>query len=221
MARHDMKLIILLASVIQIFYCSTASPQSNKVIQIRDKILSAGGQRHGAIEEIDKLQLKMEDRISLYMELLNYYIGEGPGEVLNEQITGMGDKILPFLIEKKNSSVNCEEKYKSICYTMEQKNRKINKLINAIKEGAILYSVFPENLEREAESSMKIVRIFLKDFKKQSGSFPKDLNVLREYGWKQYGYKLTIVNPWGQPFKYLLKGTDKYTLEVGNDYPEE
>lgn len=82
------------------------------------------------------------------------------------------------------------------------------------------YQVFPENLEREAENSMKIVRIFLEDFKKQNGSFPKDLNVLREHGWKQYRYKLMIVNPWGQPFKYLVKGKDKYILEAGRKYPE-
>ena len=102
MVRH-MKLIVLLASAIQIVCCVTASSQSGKVIQITDKILSESGpERFDAIEGIDDLQLKMEDRISLYVELLNYYIGEATGEVLNEQITAMGDKILPFLIEKKN-----------------------------------------------------------------------------------------------------------------------
>jgi hypothetical protein len=208
--------------MLQVFFCNIASSQSRKVIQIRDKILSEHGpQRFDAIEEIDTLQLKMEDRISLYMELLNYYIGEATGEVLCEGITAMGDKILPFLVERKNMPVKCEEKYASICYTMEERTRKINKLIGAIKRGIILYSAFPENLKIEVEGSMKIIRIFLKDFKKQKGSFPKDLNVLREYGWKQYGYKLTIVNPWGQPFKYLLKGRDKYILEVGREYPED
>ena len=89
----------------------------------------------------------------------------------------------------------------------------IDKLIDDIKQGIISYSVFPENLRTEAEGSMKIIRIFLKDFRKQKGSFPKDLNVLREYGWNQYGYNLMIVNPYGDPFKYSLKGTDKYTLD--------
>jgi len=221
MGKLNVKLIMLFASLVQIFYCGTASSQSSKVTQMREEILSAGDQRLEAIEEIDKVHLKMGDRISLYMELLDYYIGEGPGELLDEQITGMGDKILPFLIEKKTSPVKCEEKYKSICLTLNERNHIINKLMSAIKEGTILYQVFPENLEREAESSMKIVRIFLEDFKKQTGNFPKDLNVLKEYACKHYGYKLTIVNPWGQPLKYLVKGKEKYTLEIGKYYREE
>lgn len=221
MVRH-MKLIVLLASAIQIVCCVTASSQSGKVIQITDKILSESGpERFDAIEGIDDLQLKMEDRISLYVELLNYYIGEATGEVLNEQITAMGDKILPFLIEKKNMPLKCEEKYASICYTMEERTRKIDKLIGAIKKGIILYSAYPENLKVKAEGTMKIVRVFLEDFRKQKGSFPKDLNALREYACKYYGYRLTIVNPWGGAFKYLLTGKDKYILEVGRHYPEE
>jgi hypothetical protein len=207
--------------MLQVFFCNTASSQSSKAIQIRDKILSEHGpQRFDAIEEIDKLQIETEDRISLYMELLNYYIGEATGEVLNEQITAMGDKILPFLIEKKNTPPKCEEKYASICYTMEERTRKITKLIGAISQGVILYSVFPGNLRTEAENNMNIIRIFLEDFKMQKGSLPKDLNVLREYACKHYGYKLTVVNPWGGVFKYLLKGKNKYILEVGKDYPE-
>ncbi|MGO8987794.1 MAG: hypothetical protein ACLQGU_21090 [bacterium] len=186
---------------------------------MRDEILAPGGQRFEAIEEIEELQLKTEDRISLYMELLNYYIGESTGGILHEQITRMGDKILPFLIEKKNSPVKCEEKYKSTCYAMEERNSRINDLITAIKEGTISYYDFPRNLRKEAEGSMKIIRIFLRDFKKQKGSFSKDLNVLREYGWNQYGYKLVILTPWGEPFKYLLKGTDKYVLDY--DSPEK
>jgi hypothetical protein len=92
MVQLNVKLIILFVSLIQIFYCGTASPQSSKVTQMRDKILSAGDQRFEAIEDIDKLQLKMGDRIILYMELLNYYIGEATGEIRREEITRMCDR---------------------------------------------------------------------------------------------------------------------------------
>jgi hypothetical protein len=68
---------------------------------------------------------------------------------------------------------------------------------------------------------MKKIIIFLEKFKKEKGSFPKDLNVLKEYALKQSGYELTIVDPWGQPFKYIVEGKDKYILEVGKEYPEE
>jgi hypothetical protein len=149
----------------------------------------------------------MEDRVSLYMELLNYYIGEGPEEILDEQITRMGDKILPFLIEKRNSPVKCEEKYESICFAMEERNGIINHSISAIKEGTISYQAIPRNLRTEVEGTMKIIRIFLKDFKKQRGSFPKDLNVLREYGWNQYGYKLVILTPSQKTRKKKPKAT--------------
>jgi len=221
MITHHMKLIILLVSVIYIFYFMTAYPENTKIIQIRDEILlKKGFEKDYAIEEIDKLQFKKEELVSLYMELLNYYIGEGPGEILSEKITSMGDKILPFLISKKNMPLKCEEKYKNICYTMEERNRKINYLIDAIKDGRILYAVYPELLKKKVEGDMKIIRIFIEDFKKQKGGIPKDLYVLREYAWKQYGYKLRIINPWGQPIKYLPKSGDQYILEAGKYYSD-
>ena len=122
MITYKVKFLIPAALMLQVFFCNTAVSQSSKVIEIRDNILSEqGSQRFEAIEGIEKLQLKTEDRISLYMELLNYCVGEATGEILCEQITRMGDKILPFLVEKKNSPVKCEEKYKNICLTMEKK----------------------------------------------------------------------------------------------------
>jgi hypothetical protein len=179
--------------------------------QIRDKILFAEGfEQLDAIREVDKRHLREEELITLYMELLDHYIGEGPGEILSEKITAMGDRIMPFLIEKKNSPL------KGFSYKdTEERNLKIESCINAIRDGKILYAVFPENLEKGVEANMKILRIFLEDFKKSKKRLPKDLKVLREYAWQQYGCKLRILNPWGQPLKYSLKGGNNYVLEAG------
>jgi hypothetical protein len=201
----------------------SACREKSSLAEIRDKLLFAEGYKGlDAIIEVDKFHLQEEELISLYIGLLDYYIGEGPGEILCEKITAMGDKIMPFLIEKKNSPLICEEKYKRFCYRdTEERNVKIESCINAIKDGEILYAVFPENLEKEVEANMKILRIFLEDFKRNKKRPPKDLKVLREHAWRQYGYKLRILNPWGQPLKYSLKGGNNYVLEAGKKDPDE
>ena len=89
-------------------------------------------------------------------------------------------------------------------------------------KGTDKYVLDYDSPEKEAaKSDMEKIIIFLEEFKKEKGSFPKDLNVLKEYALKHSGYELTIVDPWGQPFKYVVKGKGKYTLGVGKDYPEE
>jgi len=218
---NDKKLILVI--LLAIVSWTTFSYSGNNPTQIIDKILFAQGQDElDAIEEIDKHLLRDEELISLYMELLDYYIGEGPGEILSEKITGMGERILPFLIEKKNSTFKCLDKYRPFCYkNAEERNVKIRSIIAAIKKGIILYAVFPEKLKTEVDQSMKIVRIFLEDFRRNKKTFPRDLNVLKEYVWQQYGYKLKIFNPWGEPFKYISKSGDKYTLEPGKGAPAE
>ena len=91
-----------------------------------------------------------------------------------------------------------------------------------LPKGTDKYVLDYDSPEKEAaESSMKKIIIFLEEFKKEKDSFPKDLNVLKEYAFKHSGYELTIVDPWGQPFKYLPKGKNEYILEVGREHHEE
>lgn len=211
----------LMITILIVFFSLNTSAycEKSKLTEIRDKILTAQGfESLYAIKEIDKQLLREEELISLYIGLLDYYIGEGPGEILCEKITAMGDRIMPFLIEKKNSPLTCEEKYKRFCYkNTEERNVSINSAIKEITEGLVAYAVFPENLGKEAETNMKIIRIFLEDFKRNKKKLPKDLKLLREYAWQQYGYKLRILNPWGQPFKYLVKSRSEYILEAGRE----
>src|SRR3989338_3673543 len=120
--------IILPAILIIFCHCAVAHSDNVKVTQIKDKILSLAleSQRisdnmearialENAIERIDTLGLQDDDLLSLYIELLDYYIGEHPGGILLEKITRMREKILPFLVEKKNMPLMCSEKYKSLC----------------------------------------------------------------------------------------------------------
>ena len=92
--------------------------------------------------------------------------------------------------------------------------------IEAIKQGIIFYAIFPENLSVEAERYLKIIEIFIEDYKKRQGTYPEHLLALREFAWTQYGYKISILNPWGQPYRYFLsQDKHKYRLEIGDDNP--
>ena len=87
-----------------------------------------------------------------------------------------------------------------------------------IKKGNVLYSQYPTSLKAEVRMRMTILEIFLEDYKRSFGKFPPDLAVLREYAWKEYGYKLKIYNPWGQKVVYNpTNNAEKYFIAPGSD----
>lgn len=175
-----------------------------------------------AIDNIDKIGLNNEELMSLYIGLLDYYIGESTGEVLSKKITYIGDKILPFLVEKKNMPIKCIKKYNTLCSyeTHAERNIKIIRMITAIKQGRVLYAEFPDNLREQHEKDLKIIHIFIQDYKNMTSTLPNNLDILREYAWREYGYKLNIYSPWfGKPLKYSPQKDGKYILEPGDDKP--
>jgi hypothetical protein len=217
---HKIKLTSMIIFFV-LCWSTLSAAEGDSIKDTMDKILSAqGGEVLDLIDDTDKLHLQRDDLIQLYIQLLDYYVGEGPGEIRAEKITKMGDEILPFLVEKKRAPLRCSEKYRRLCYKdMKERNVIIEKMIKAIKDGTVLYAEFPDNLKPEAEKDLKIIRIFIDDFKGQRGSLPKDLNVLKDYAWERYGYKLRILNPWGERIKYLRKTDTTYSLEAGKEGP--
>jgi hypothetical protein len=219
---HNAKLKVI-AVFIVLCWSTLAVAGNNSPKDSVDKILSAqGGEVLDLIDDTDKLHLQEDDLIQLYIELLDYYVGEGPGEMLGEKITKMSEKILPSLVEKAYTPLRCSEKYKKLCYkNMKERNVHIERMIKAIKDGTVLYAEFPKGLETEVKKDMKIIRIFLEDFRVHRKSLPKDLPALKDYAWQRYGYKLRILNPWGEPLRYVPKRANQYILEPGKGAPEE
>ncbi len=214
--------ILLMSAIIVLCSDSVAYCGDDRMVKLEVKILSLAKENspklYDALDEIDKLPI--DEAISLYVGLIDYYIGEHGTEIHLERATKIGEKIIPFLIEKRNMPLMCLEQYKSLCVKdIEERNRKIGWIIDAIKKGIVLYAEYPESLKLEVETNVKIVKIFLEDYKKSKGKLPKDLHILKEYVWKEYGYKLKIFNPWGQPLKYLSQKGNKYILEPGSDMP--
>lgn len=208
-------------------YNLLAYVETTKVIKISDNILSLTLQDSpkllDTLFDIDKQKLTDDELIGVYIGLMDYYIGEGPGEVLFEKITSMQEKILPYLVEKKNTPLRCLEKYKSRCWENEkERNRIIEEiLIDNIKKGIIFYPEFPASLKAEHERDLKIIRIFIQDYRSKKGILPNNLDNLREYAWHEYGYKLKIYSPWfGKPIKYVPQKDGKYILEAGDDKPK-
>jgi len=94
-------------------------------------------------------------------------------------------------------------------------------MLDAIKNGVVLYCEYPENLRVEAEKNMDILIIFIEDYKTTKGRFPKDLEALRDYAFREYGYKLRIQNPWGEPFQYIMRDDNRVIVEAGTDGVED
>ncbi len=74
-----------------------------------------------------------KDRLKCYMLLLNYYIGEGNLEWLEESIIQEGKRALPYLRNEINNEEICIEKFKSLCRPRNAKVKIINELILEIE----------------------------------------------------------------------------------------
>jgi hypothetical protein len=197
----------------------TAYCASDKMTEFENRILSLAKNHSPKLyEELENIErLPSNTAITICVDLTDYYLGEHGSEILMEKATKIGEKILPFLIERRNSRLNCLVKYKELCVTnIEERNRKIDWMIDAINKGIVLYAEYPKDLQLAAEDDIKIVKIFIEDYRKNVGALPQDLNVLREYVWRKYGYKLRIHNPWGYPLKYILQQGKNYLLLVGH-----
>jgi len=151
------------------------------------------------------------------LDLLDYYLGSSGGELLLEEITKIGEEILPYLIQKKSLPLECRKRFKHLCYeNLEARNVKIDIAIKAIKRGLVLYAVYPDEIEIKAEQEIGIIKIFLEDYRSDKSSYPSSLNLLKDYAWHKYGYKLVIYNQWGNIFEYSLK-KNAYSLGIGAD----
>jgi len=109
------------------------------------------GQKTNEYHTADRLyDLKEKSNNSgpLFIELLDYYIGEASGEILTEFITEKGKTVLPLLVAKKRKPIECLAKYKNICMdrfpeALKIRNEKIDQMVDAIQKGIILRAEDP------------------------------------------------------------------------------
>jgi hypothetical protein len=91
------------------------------------------------IDRLYDIERKSNNADKIYIDLLNYYIGEGPSECLDELITKRGKRMLPLLLKNKEENINCLSKYKKRCIdNITRRNEQIDELINAIKNRVVL-----------------------------------------------------------------------------------
>lgn len=216
--NHCLRLLFLLFIILP-SNLLPGSP-SNEAVKLKEKIFSLYAKENyelleDAINEIDKLSL--DDRIYLCVQLIDHYLGEHTGGLLREKCTKIGDKIIPFLIEKKN--IRCIKRKVPEPQCLQGREGMIIKMIlEAVKDGIVLYEAPPdevlEGLEKEAKSDLRIIKVFLDDYKYRFKTLPQSLKILKVYVWEEYGYKLRIFTPWGTPYKYRVV-KDSYEINYG------
>ena len=98
--------------------------------------------KHGVepktIDRLYDLNDKSKNANSELVQLLDYYIGEGPSEILDELISAKGKVMLPLLLEKRKGPLNCLSKYKSLCLDKDTRDENLDMLIEAINKGKVL-----------------------------------------------------------------------------------
>ncbi len=91
------------------------------------------------IDRLYDLKEKSPNANILLVELMDYSIGAGGGEIRDEFIIEKGQSILPLLKKKRNNPVTCLPKYQSLCITdLELRNLGIDELISKIGKNNIL-----------------------------------------------------------------------------------
>jgi hypothetical protein len=191
--------------------------RSRSVTELRDRILSLI--RDDNPEYIDALygidSLPIDQAISLCVELADYNLDAGVAEVYLEQCSKIGERIVPLLVGKKNSPLECSDDFKDLCAgSREERNRVIQDALFAIKYRIVLYAEYPESLGIQTQHDIKTIQIFLRDYRSTEGRLPQDLEMLRSYAWARYGYNLKILDPYGRALTYSVQDDSTYNLKA-------
>lgn len=131
------KKIPVLAILFLLFFtsCFAQKNQEKLLTTILDSSLEAvQGGDYRTIDILAYSSQESEDPKDFYASLLDYYLGAGAGETLEDFIVKEGNSIVPVLLKKKGSPLNCRKEYQQICTeSVEHRNERINRLIKEIQ----------------------------------------------------------------------------------------
>ena len=139
------KLICVLVALIMMNAFSLTSVAAEKldpaVERLLDSLLKPQDGYPHTLDLIDSVPTKSRDPDRSMIFLLDYYTGAAGGEISAEYFTKRGKAVLPLLIKKRETPLNCLEKYMENCVkSLKERNGKIDFLINAIKKGIVYNS---------------------------------------------------------------------------------
>ena len=91
------------------------------------------------INRLYDIEHKSSNSDKIYVALIDYYLGAGGTECLDELITKRGKRVLTLLKTRKSKPIECVHKYEARCMkSIEQRNAHISELIKAINRGIVL-----------------------------------------------------------------------------------
>lgn len=135
----------------------------------------------------------------LLIDLLDFYLGEGGGEVLLCCITRQGDAVLPFLRKKlKGVPIGDMDKWKEI------RDRNICYLIEAIRHKVVISVDLPLSELEEVRFRLFTNKLRLEEYKVKFGKYPSKLELVEKELPPSTEHIYTI-DPWGQFFFYEVK----------------
>lgn len=88
------------------------------------------------MKRLDELDQQGQAADRALVDLLDYYIGEGPKAFVYELIVQRGERMVPILKEKKASTLRCLPEYKSLCLSEKEKESR-DELIDEMIEWII------------------------------------------------------------------------------------
>jgi hypothetical protein len=132
-----MRRAFILVTAISILICSNSFAQNDQdkyFTQVLDSSLQAAqGGEDTVTDTLFSSAGSSENPKQLFVNLLDYYLGAGAGETLMELIIKEGDQMLPLLIKKRDTQLNCREEYQLICTeSIENRNKWIDRLLDEI-----------------------------------------------------------------------------------------
>jgi hypothetical protein len=91
------------------------------------------------INSLYDIEQKSSNSDKIYVALIDYHLGAGGTECLDELITKRGKRVLPLLKTMQGEPIACEPKYEARCIkSIEHRNAHISELINAVNRGIVL-----------------------------------------------------------------------------------
>jgi len=136
----------ILIIILSFFMCqactSTASLDPNLKAYL-DVIAAPDAFGPDVINKLYDIEKSASKADQIYVDLMDYNLGVGSGECLAELITKRGKRMIPLLVKKKKSPLNCLSKYESRCRDdINYRNKEIDDYIKAINNGIVLCPEF-------------------------------------------------------------------------------
>jgi len=170
-------------------------------------------------DSLDKICSSSDLKSSeILVDLLDFYIGEAPSEIISNAIVQKGKKVLPFLRKKLIDPVIKSELSDNEKETHQKRNNLISELMEDIYYEIPTYITYAEMTPAQlTKLKLYMIQKCLEKYSRKKDFYPANLDKINEICNSTTNL---LVDGWKRPFKYLSGKSFYFLMSLGEDGKE-